>query len=388
LSEAKPFCISKHEIWEAYRRIRSNQGSYGVDGQSIEGFERDLKNNLYKLWNRMSSGSYFPPPVRRVEIPKDDGTKRPLGIPTVSDRIAQAVVKGKLEQTVEGCFDPDSYGYRPGKSAMEAVGVARRRCWKYDWVLDIDIKGFFDNINHELLMRAVRKHTDNKWIWLYIERWLKAPVLQEDGTLLIRDKGTPQGGVISPLLANLFLHYAFDVWMRKNCPLIVFERFADDVICHCRSERQAKWLWYQLKERLAACGLELHPVKTRIIYCKDDARPGRYANESFDFLGYTFRPRKAKSRSGKCFVGFLPSASNKALKRICQRIRRMGLHRRSDKTLEELSKVLNPVIRGWINYFRHFYGSSLYRLFKHVDRVLVRWAIRKYKRLRRPKIRD
>lgn len=233
MSEAKPYCISKRLVWEAYKRVKANDGAAGVDWQTIEEFEEDLVNNLFKLWNRMSSGSYFPKAVRRVEIPKDDGGKRPLGIPTISDRIAQAVVKLVLEPELEKQFHPDSYGYRPEKSAQEAVGVARLRCWRNDWVLDLDIKGFFDNIDHELLLRAVRKHTDSKWVVLYIERWLKAPVQMEGGTLCNREKGTPQGGVISPLLANLFLHYAFDMWMRKNCPDILIERFADDVVCHC-----------------------------------------------------------------------------------------------------------------------------------------------------------
>ncbi|WP_202819973.1 group II intron reverse transcriptase/maturase, partial [Calderihabitans maritimus] len=213
MNKAKPFNISKSEIWEAYQQVKANQGAAGVDGQTIAEFEKDLGNNLYKLWNRMSSGSYFPPPVKRVEIPKDGGGTRPLGIPAVADRIAQTVVKRRLEPELEKVFHQDSYGYRPGKSAIEAVGVARQRCWKFNWVLDLDIKGFFDNIDHGLLMRAVRKHTDCKWILLYIERWLKAPVQLEDGRMERRDKGTPQGGVISPLLANLFLHYAFDMWM-------------------------------------------------------------------------------------------------------------------------------------------------------------------------------
>ncbi len=306
---------------DAFKKVKANGGAAGVDGQSIAEFEKDLKRNLYKLWNRMSSGSYFPPPVRTVEIPKDNGGIRLLGIPTVADRIAQMVVKLYLEPEVEPYFHQDSYGYRPGKSAVEAVGVARQRCWKYDWVVDLDIKGFFDNLNHEFVMRAVRKHTDCKWILLCIERWLKAPAQLQDGTLVSRDKGTPQGGVASPLLANLFLHYAFDEWMKRMCPGIPFERYADDIIAHCVSEQQAKWLKAKIEERLSQCGLELHPQKTRIVYCKDDRRKGEHQNVSFDFLGYTFRCREAKRRNGGTFINFCPAISDKASKEICRVMR-------------------------------------------------------------------
>jgi group II intron reverse transcriptase/maturase len=381
LKKAKPFAISKRAVWEAFKRVKANQGAAGVDEQSIAEFEEDLSNNLYKLWNRMSSGSYFPPPVRRVEIPKGDGRTRPLGIPTVTDRIAQGVVKAVLEPELERYFHPDSYGYRPGKSAIEAVGVARRRCWRYAWVLDLDVRGFFDSIDHELLLRAVRKHTDLKWVVLYIERWLKAPVQLEDGRLMDRQEGTPQGGVISPLLANLFLHYAFDQWMRRHAPSIPFERFADDMICHCTSEAQADRLRAALERRFAACGLELHPQKTKI-YCKDDDRRGRYPNERFDYLGFTFRPRRSKNRWGKYFVSFSPGVSNEAAKRMRQTTRSWRLHQRSDKSLDDLARMFNPVIGGWMNYYGSYYKSATYPTLKHLDRVLARWAMWKYKRLR------
>jgi len=382
LNKARPFGISKRVVWEAYQRVKANQGAAGVDGKSIAEFERDRTNNLYRLWNRMSSGSYFPPPVRTVEIPKSDGGKRALGIPTVTDRIAQMVVKMYLEPLVEPHFHQDSYGYRPGKSAIQAVGVARQRCWRNDWVLDLDIKGFFDNLDHALLIRAVRKHTECRWIILYIERWLKAPAQLSDGTLMAREQGTPQGGVISPLLANLFLHYAFDVWMHRNYPTIPFERYADDIIVHSKSERQALWLKTIVARRLAQCKLELHPEKTKIAYCKDSDRTGSYPNVSFDFLGFGFRPRGAKSRLGRVFVSFLPAASKKAANSMRSVIRGWRLHRLSDKNLLDLSRMFNPVIRGWINYYGNYYKSALYSLVDQLNRSLKSWAMRKYKRLR------
>ncbi len=382
MGKAKPFSIAKRSVWEAFKRVRVNQGAAGVDGQSIEEFEKDLSNNLYKLWNRMSSGSYFPPPVRRVEIPKPDGRKRPLGIPTVADRVAQMVVKQYLEPILEPHFHGDSYGYRPGKSALQAVGVVRQRCWQYHWALDLDIKGFFDEIDHELLMRAVRQHTDCKWVLLYVERWLKAPAQLPDGTLLDRLKGTPQGGVVSPLLANLFLHYALDKWMERHFPEIPFERYADDVICHCVSEKQAKFLLVSIKRRLAKCRLELNLQKTKIVYCKRGHRKGNYANESFDFLGFTFRPRLSRSRKGQYFVNFSRAVSNKATKAIRQELRSWNLHRRTDKSLEDFAHMFNPIIRGWINYYGGYYKSAFYRTFWYLDRILSRWASRKYKRLR------
>ncbi len=382
MEQAKPFRITKRQVWEAYKRVKANQGTAGVDGQSIEEFEEDLKGNLYKLWNRLASGSYFPPAVLRVEIPKGDGRMRPLGIPTVADRVAQTVVKQYLEPELEQHFHPDSYGYRPGKSALDAVGMARKRCWRSDWVLDLDIKGFFDNIDHELMMRAVRKHTEEKWVLLYIERWLKAPIEMPDGTLKHPRRGTPQGGVASPLLANLFLHYAFDKWMEREHPDIPFERYADDAVCHCKSEAQAQTLKRELSERMNEVGLELHPEKTKIVYCKDDDRRGDYPHISFDFLGYTFRPRRSKNRWGKYFINFTPAISNKAAKAIREQAREWRWHLRSDKTLDDLSRMFNSNIQGWINYFGRYYKSALYPTLRSLDRRLVRWATRKYKRLR------
>jgi len=388
VDRAKPYAIPKREVWEAYKRVRANQGTAGVDGQTIADFEADLSNNLYKLWNRLTSGSYFPPPVRRVDIPKSDGKTRPLGIPTVADRIAQMVVKRHLEPMVEPKFHPDSYGYRPGKSALDAIGVARRRCWRYDWVLDLDIKAFFDSIEPALLMRAVRKHTDCPWVLLYIERWLKAPVQMPDGRLVGRERGTPQGGVISPLLANLFLHYAFDMWMRRNFPDIPFERYADDAICHCRTEGQAMALRTALDARFADCGLTLHPDKTKIVYCRDESRRDTHPIFKFDFLGYTFRPRLVSKKAGGMGVSFSPAASPTALMAIRGTIRSWSLHLRSDKALDDLARMFNSHIRGWVNYYGRFCPSALYPTLWNIERYLARWASGKYKSLRRHKRRS
>jgi RNA-directed DNA polymerase len=382
MNEAKPFCISKKEVWEAYKRVKENKGAAGVDDQSIEDFEKRLKKNLYKIWNRMSSGSYFPPPVRTVKIPKKNGGERKLGIPTVADRIAQQVVKARLEPEVEPLFHAASYGYRPGKSALDAVGQARKRCWRFDWVLDLDIKSFFDTLSQDLLLRAVKKHAPEQWIILYIERWLKAPVQEEDGRLVPRERGTPQGGVVSPLLANLFLHYAFDRWLAVHYPQVPFERYADDVIAHCRTERQAQEMRKAIAARLQSCGLELHPEKTKIVYCKDDSRKKTYPNETFDFLGYAFRPRGSMTRKGKFFLNFSPAVSNKAAKAIRDKFRSWKLPQRSDKAIEDLSRMFNPIIRGWIQYYGRYYRSALYPTMRELNRDLALWAKRKYKKLR------
>jgi len=383
VAEAKPFDVPKHLVWEAYARVKANRGAAGVDGQSLADFGKDLEDNLYKVWNRMSSGSYFPPPVRLVEIPKVGGGMRPLGIPTVGDRIAQTVVKMLLEPIVEPHFHEDSYGYRPGKSAHDAIGVARKRCWRANWVIDLDIKGFFDSLDHDLVLKAVAYHTDNPWVRLYIARWLQAPVQKRDGSLIERTRGTPQGGVISPLLANLFMHYAFDAWMQRKFPQVRFERYADDVVVHCVSEAQARYVLEAIRMRLADCGLELHPLKTKIVYCKDDDRPGGFKCVSFDFLGYTFQPRRARSRHGKFFVGFLPAISIKSAKAVRKTIREWRMaSTRNHQSLEDLAKLVNPVVRGWTNYYGQFYGSKWKSVLRHLDRALVAWVGWKYQRYR------
>ena len=381
MDKTKPYDIPKQTVWDAFQRVKANKGAAGVDEETIGEFEKDLKGNLYKIWNRMSSGSYFPPAVKAVEIAKKSGGVRILGIPTVSDRVAQMVVKMHFEPKVEPIFTADSYGYRPRKSAIDALRITRERCWRYDWVIELDIRKLFDRIDHELLMKAVRKHTDSAWEILYIERWLKAPFQMQNGSKVERTMGTPQGGVVSPVLANLFMHYAFDEWMRREHPNNPWARYADDAVIHCRTQKEAKSLLIDLGERFKQCKLELNTEKTRIVYCKDDDRKGNYPLTSFDFLGYTFRPRRSKNRWGKCFINFSPAVSNAASKAMRQTIRGWRMQLKSDVGIDDLSRMFNPVVRGWINYYGCFYKSQLYSVLRHMNRALMYWARRKYKKL-------
>jgi RNA-directed DNA polymerase len=383
VTAAKPFTIPKGLVYEAFLAVKANAGSAGVDKETIADFERDLKGNLYRVWNRMSSGSYFPPPVRAVAIPKKTGGERILGVPTVADRVAQTVVKAVLEPVLEPIFLPDSYGYRPEKSALDAIAVTRERCWRYDWVLEFDIRGLFDNISHELLLRALEKHTDCEWVRLYIRRWLTAPLQLADGTLVERTKGTPQGGVVSPTLANLFLHYAFDAWMARTFPGVPWCRYADDGLVHCRTKTQALALEAALAERFAQCGLEMHPDKTHVVYCKDQSRKGQYPTTKFDFLGYCFRPRVVKNRKRNIlFVSFTPAVSASALKTMRAKTRRLNYRNRTELSLNDIARLHNPVLRGWIAYYGRFCPSAMTPVLKHFDNTLVAWAMRKYKRLK------
>ncbi|MGI9000533.1 MAG: group II intron reverse transcriptase/maturase [Pseudonocardia sp.] len=382
----KPFDISKQLVWEAYRRVKANKGAPGVDEVSIADFEGDLKGNLYKIWNRLSSGTYFPPPVRAVEIPKAHGPgMRVLGVPTVGDRVAQTVAKLVLEPMVEPVFHDDSYGYRPGRKAQDALAVCRQRCFTSDWVVDLDVQAFFDSVPHDRVLAAVAHHLDGhpelRWIMLYVGRWLTAPIQQRDGVLVARDRGTPQGSAISPLLANLFLHYAFDRWLSEHYPGVGFERYCDDAVVHCRSHEQAVLVRDAIAHRLAEFGLRLHPDKTRIVYCKDSNRRDVHEVTSFVFLGYEFRPRRAKGRNGKLFTGFLPAVSTAAIKKIGNQIRSWRLGRRSGSTLGDLARLINPVVAGWVNYYGCFYHSKLTNLLARLNRHILRWAGKKYKGL-------
>lgn len=380
MEETKPFKISKQAVKIAFDRVKANKGTYGIDEQSIADFEENLKDNLYKIWNRMSSGTYFPRPVKAVAIPKKNGGTRMLGIPTVEDRVAQMVAKIYFEPNVEKIFYEDSYGYRPNKSAIQAVGVLRERCWRKDWVVDFDIKGLFDNIRHDYLIEMVKRHTEEQWIILYIERWLKTPFKMQDGTIVERTAGTPQGGVISPVLANLFLHYVFDDFMSREFPNIPWVRYADDGALNCVSIKQAKYIIKVLNKRLKAFGLELNLSKTKVVYCKDDDRKGDYENISFDFLGYTFKPRHAKNKYGKYFTSFLPAMSDKAQKAVRKEIRNWKLQLKPDKTLKEIANMFNSKIQGWINYYSHFYKTEVVYTLNYINRCLVKWVRRKYKK--------
>jgi RNA-directed DNA polymerase len=388
LDETKPFTISKDLVVEAYKLVKANRGAAGVDRQTLDDFEQDLKNNLYKIWNRMSSGTYFPPPVKAVPIPKKSGGERILGVPTIADRIAQTVVTIMFEPCVEPYFLADSYGYRPNKSALNAVGITRQRCWRYDWVLEYDIKGFFDNLDHDLLMKAVKKHTNCKWVILCIKRWLKAPLQLADGTLQERTQGVPQGGVISPCLSNLYLHYTYDVWMTRNHPNIPWCRYADDGLAHCKTEAQAKQLLVELELRFKDCGLELHPDKTKIVYCKDDNRKRKYPAKQFNFLGYNFRGRTVKTKeSGGFFFSFTPAVSKQALKAMRAETRKRGYRNRTDMSLDDIAREYNPVLRGWLNYYGRYNPSGMYPVLRHFNKTLVAWAMQKFKKLRGHKTR-
>jgi group II intron reverse transcriptase/maturase len=383
MTSTKSYGIAKRAVWEAYQQVKANRGSAGIDGESIAMFDEKLPRNLYKLWNRMSSGSYFPPPVKQVEIPKATGGTRKLGIPTVSDRIAQTVVKRAIEPILEPVFHEDSYGYRPGKSAKQAVAVTRKRCWQYDWVVEFDIKAAFDQIDHGLLMKAVRSHIREDWMLLYIERWLTAPFETAEGKRLERERGTPQGGVISPILMNLFMHYAFDVWMQRTNPTCPFARYADDAVVHCRSREQAEELMRKIALRLAECGLTMHPEKSKVIHCKDSNRTTFYPHTHFTFLGFTFRSRGARGSRNRKFSGFLPGVSAEALKRMRKVIRGWRIHRQTPVTLGDLAKQYNPVIRGWWNYFGSFCRTAMQQLHRYIDQRLEQWARLKYKTLLR-----
>jgi RNA-directed DNA polymerase len=381
LEKTKSFDIPKRAVWKAYQVVQKNGGAAGIDGQTIEKFEEKLEDNLYKLWNRMSSGSYFPKAVRRVDIPKKSGGTRPLGIPTVSDRIAQMTARLCLERMLEPHFHPDSYGYRPAKSAHDALKVCRERCWKYDWVIDLDIKGFFDTIDHELMLKAVDHHKPPVWVRMYIERWLKAPAQDSEGILQERTMGTPQGGVISPLLANLYLHYAFDMWMKRNHSGNPFERYADDIVIHCRTREEAETLLAEIVQRLSECKLTVHPEKTKMVYCKDGKRKDSYVNTEFDFLGFTFRKRAVWGRN-EIFMSFTPAISKKAEKAIRDKIRSWKVHLAIQYDIDALARIFNPRLRGWMEYYGRFRKVALRGIYKMFQKILVKWAKNKYRRFK------
>jgi group II intron reverse transcriptase/maturase len=382
-STEKPFVIAKQAVVDAFRKVKANQGGPGVDGCTIADFEADLRNQLYVTWNRMSSGSYFPPPLKVIEVPKPhgNGTRR-LGVPTVADRVAQTVVAKELEKVVEPKFHDSSYGYRPGRSALDAVGACRARCFRNPWVLDCDIAGFFDAVSHDLIVKAVEANTDLKWVVLYVKRWLKAPLQHPDGTLEQRERGTSQGSAISPLLANLFLHYAFDMWMAREFPGLPFERYCDDIVVHCRSEKQTLHVGQRIAARLNQVGLRLHPEKTKVVYCPQDGRNDDWETRSFTFLGFTFATRSAQRADGRVFNGFLPAVSKDAMKKMSRTIRRWRLPRWTTLSLNELAAWVNQTVPGWLNYYGRHYRTVLLSLIRRINAYVLRWARNKYKRLR------
>ena len=301
----------------------------------------------------------------------------------MGDRVAQTVVAARLEAKVEPIFHPDSYGYRPRRSALDAVGACRQRCWDFNWVIDLDVEKFFDSVDHALMVKAVQVHTDVPWVVLYVKRWLVAPLQLPDGTLQRRDRGTPQGSAVSPVLANLFMHYAFDAWMAREHPGVPFERYADDAVVHCVNRGQAERLVEAIADRMGQVGLRLHPDKTKIVYCKDANRRATYEHTAFTFLGYTFRARGARNeRESKTFTSFAPAISKEALKKISGTVRRWRLDRKTGQTLADLARWINPIVRGWMQYYGRFNRSALYPFLQRINAYLMRFLRHKFKRVR------
>jgi RNA-directed DNA polymerase len=378
--KTKSFAVSKQMVYDSYLKVCDKKGGAGIDRETIEMFNENLDSNLYKIWNRMASGSYFPPAVRTVLIPKKQGGIRPLGIPTVGDRIAQGVVKDYLETIVEPLFHNNSFGYRPGRSAHDALAQCQQNCIKYSWVVDLDIRGFFDNISHEWMMKMVSHHEQDKWVLLYIERWLKAGVEQADGSIAARVKGSPQGGVLSPLLANLYLHHAFDQWMSKHFPINPFERYADDIIVHCDTLDEAKHLLASIRQRLAGFELELHPEKTKLVYCENYQRKGDHEHNSFTFLSYSFQPRAMRNYQRKTkFTVFSAAICCTAKTFIRQRLKTVFNPRNTQVSLEQTAVKLNPKIRGWLNYYCKFNPREAMNVFLYTNELIRRWFEEKYR---------
>ena len=369
--------ITKEEVLESWKAVRGAQGGPGFDGKTIKDVEDKLEGELYKIWNRMSSGSYQAQNVKIVEIPKMKGGTRKLGIPNVTDRIAQGVIKKRLEDILEPQFHENSYAYRPNRSAIDAVLLARTRCFEREWVVEIDIKGFFDNIDHGMMMEIVRQYTDDKVILLYAKKFLEAKAVTEEGEEIIRTKGTPQGGVVSPVLANLYLHEAFDKWIQDSYPNIQFERYADDIVVHCVTEKQAVFIKDMIQKRMQIYKLELHPEKTRIVYAgkKNDFDDRKHKlSRKFTFLGYDFKPREWKGK-----LVFTPAVSKSALKMMNLKLKVLKLGSKTQEDIEHVVKLLNPIVRGWITYYGKTRRSALYKLADYVDKRIVKWIMKKHK---------
>ena len=378
--------ITTVQVLNAFKRVRANNGSAGVDKITIAEVDANKRKYLYPLWNRLASGSYYPDSVRQKLIDKGGGKKRALGIPTIADRVAQQVVATELESIVDKRFSRNSFGYRPNKPAHDAIEQCRINCLKYSWVVDLDIKGFFDNIDHGLLLKGLRHYTDRKHILLYCERWLQAPVKLPDGTVKHPEgKGTPQGGVISLILANIFLDIVFDKWIEKNYPDVKFERYADDIVVHCQNIKQALRLMEAIKKRLADCKLELSQEKSKIVYCRRNQKrqpPFKVYYQKFDFLGFTFKPRIIKER-GKIKLGFTPAISQKNIARITDELVKLNIHRWVHFPLSRIAELLKSKIQGWLNYYAKFRKSELRKLFRVVNLRMAKWVRNKYRKFRR-----
>jgi group II intron reverse transcriptase/maturase len=379
--QTKSVPVTMKKVVDAYRKVRANKGGGGVDGLTLKAYETDISKQLYKVWNRLTSGSYFPPEVRMVQIPKSDGKLRDLGIPTVGDRVAQQVIKTYLEPRYERLFSKSSYGYRPDKNAHQAIGQCQQDCWKHDWVIDLDIKGFFDNIEHEWMLRMLEQEVSERWVLMYIERWLKAPMQKPDGTQKERTKGTPQGGVISPLLANIYLHYVIDIWLERKNKGVTFQRYADDIVIHCHSKEAAQALLLSIKERLMKFGLELSEEKTKVVYCKRGSSPDRKEEQQkFTFFGHDFKPKTAKNRStGKRFLGYVATIGQSAKTKMYQAFRSCNLHKRTDLSLKAIAEMINAKLRGWIGYYGKYGSNDLWYVFKMLNYRLLKWWKRKHK---------
>lgn len=367
--ETKSQPITKLMVWQAYKKVKSNKGSAGIDQMSWEDLDKDHSKHLYKLWNRLTSGSYFPLPVKQVEISKKDGGVRKLGVPTLLDRIAQQVVRQHLERQLEPIFHESSFGYRPGRNAHQAVKQSQLNCFGNDFVVDLDIKGFFDNIDHDLMMKALKHYCKDEWVGMYVSRWLKAGIMAE-GEYLKTSAGTPQGGVVSPLLANLYLHVAFDEWMRKFHPEKPFERYADDVVVHCKTEKQAQFMLKLISQRMKACHLELHPVKTKIVNLRGRSET-KYPRK-YDFLGFTIKPTMQTIKGkGMLLPGTFVSSKSKTS--ILGKFRDLAIHKWR-RPLQDIAKRLNPIIRGLLNYYHKLRGESMREVWNQLNHRLLKWV--------------
>jgi RNA-directed DNA polymerase len=373
--------IEFRQVVKAYWKVRKGGKAVGIDNESWTDFEKETEKNLYVIWNRLASGSYHPQAVREVEIPKKDGKKRKLGIPILRDRIAQQVVKEYMERQVDKLFHENSYGYRPLKSAHQAVEQVRKNSYKYDWVIDMDIQKFFDEIDHELMLKAVTHVLEEKWVKMYVERWLKMPIKKKDGTLEQRNgKGTPQGGVISPLLANLYLHFTLDVWLDKHYPDVSFVRYADDVVIHCNTKEQAETVLEAIRQRLKEVKLELKQEKTHIAYCKDYRRKLKHGTVKFEFLGFSFQPRARKSKiDGKLFTAFTAEMSQSNQKKIREEIREAISWNNTRIEIFDIADSFNSKLRGWIGYYGIYSNKCLRLTLMQIDQRLVKWLRRKYR---------